>query len=83
MPIFGENIIVTLKMRNNFCYPLKMVIFPILLFTLFSLSSLRARKSDNYRDSDNFRERAIKNKQRTDTKKDAKRIKSDNFTRSN
>ena len=29
------------------------------------------------------RERAIKKKQRTDTKKDAKRIKSDNFTRSN
>ena len=38
------------------------------------LSPLRARKSNN------FRERA---KQRTDTKKDAKRIKSDNFTRSN
>ena len=26
----GENIIATIKMRNNFCYPLKMVIFPIL-----------------------------------------------------
>ena len=25
-----ENIIVTIKMRNNFCYPLIMVIFPIL-----------------------------------------------------
>ena len=41
-----------------------------------------AFKSDNYRyrdswKSDNFRERAIKKKQRTDTKKDAKRIKSD------
>ena len=24
-----ENIIATIKMRNNFCYPLKMVIFPI------------------------------------------------------
>ena len=23
----GENIIATIKMRNNFCYPLKMVIF--------------------------------------------------------
>ena len=26
----GENIIATTKMRNNFCYRLKMVIFPIL-----------------------------------------------------
>ena len=26
-----ENIIATIKMRNNFCYPLEMVIFPILL----------------------------------------------------
>ena len=26
----GENIIANIKMRNNFCYPLKMVIFPIL-----------------------------------------------------
>ena len=55
----GENIIATTKMRNNFCYPLKMVIIQI------SLSPLRARKSDNYRyrdcwKSDNFRERAIK-----------------------
>ena len=32
--------------------------------------------------SDNFRKRAIKKKQRTDTKKDGKRIKIDNFTRS-
>jgi hypothetical protein len=44
---------------------------------IFALLPLRARKSDN------FRERAIKKKQRTDTKKAAKRIKSDNFTRSN
>ena len=41
--------------------------------------------SDNYRyrdswKSDNFRKRAIKN---TDTKMDANKIKSDNFTRSN
>ena len=39
-----------------------------------------------YRDScksDNFRKREIKKKQRTDTKKNAKRIKSDNFTRGN
>ena len=46
---------------------------------------LRARKSDINRfcdswESDNFRE---KKKQRTDTKKDAKKIQSDNFTRSN
>ena len=27
----GENIIATIKMQNNFCYPFKMVIFPILL----------------------------------------------------
>jgi hypothetical protein len=53
------------------------------------LSPLRARKSDNYGNRDlskryNFKERAIKKKkQRTDTKKDAKRIKSDNFTRGN
>ena len=25
-----ENIIATIKMRNNFCYPLEMIIFPIL-----------------------------------------------------
>ena len=56
---------------------------------IFSLSPLRARKNDNYhyRDSwncDNFREISIKKKkQRTDTKKDAKRIRSDNFTWSN
>ena len=51
------------------------------LSAIFSLSPLRARKSDNYRwKSDNIRERGpSKKKQRTDTKKDAKR-KSDNFT---
>ena len=26
----GENIIATIKMRNNFCYPSIMVMFPIL-----------------------------------------------------
>ena len=26
----GENIIATIKMRDTFCYPLKMIIFPIL-----------------------------------------------------
>ena len=33
--------------------------------------------------SDNFRRKPSKKKQRTDSKKDAKRIKSDNFTRNN
>ena len=28
----GENIIATTKTPNNFCYPLKMVIFPILRY---------------------------------------------------
>ena len=41
-----------------------------------SISPLRARKSD-------FIKEAIKKKQKTNTKKDAKRIISDNFTRSN
>ena len=55
---------------------------------ILSLSPLRVRKSNNYRyrDSwkiDNFNNEVIIKKQRTDTKKDAKRIKSDNFTRSN
>ena len=40
-------------------------------------------KNGNSWKSDNFREIAIKKKQRTDTKKDANKIKSDNFTRSN
>jgi hypothetical protein len=35
------------------------------------------------RNSDNFRKKPSKKKPRTNTKKDAKRIKSDNFTRSN
>ena len=29
-----ENIIATIKLQNNFCYPLKMVIYPISLFQL-------------------------------------------------
>ena len=41
------------------------------------LSPLSARKSDN------FRNEPSKKKKRTDTKKDAKRFKSDNFTRGN
>ena len=44
---------------------------------------LRARKSDNYRYRDNFRKEAIKKEAKTDTKNYAKRIKNDDFTRSN
>ena len=49
-----------------------------------NFSNIAIAKSDNYRyrdgwKSNNFREPS-KKKQRTDTKKDAKRIKSDNFT---
>jgi len=52
------------------------------------LSSLRARKSDNYHYAIVGRVIILqgepsKKEQRTDTNKDAKRIKSDNFTRSN
>ena len=43
----------------------------------FSLLPLSVRKSDN------FRERAIKKEAKNLTKKDAKRIKSDNFRRGN
>ena len=47
---------------------------------IFSLLPLRTRKSENFRE----REREpSKKKQRTDTKKDAKKIRSDNFTRNN
>ena len=35
-----ENIIATIKMRNNFCYPLKMVIFQILLQFLYEFCRL-------------------------------------------
>ena len=51
---------------------------------IFSLSPLIARK--DYRDSlqsDNFRESNQEKKQRTDTINEAKKIKSDNFTRGN
>jgi len=44
---------------------------------------LRARKSNNYQRAITFEGKPSKKKQRTDTKKDSKRIKSDNFTRSN
>ena len=53
---------------------------------IFSLSPLIARKSDNYRvaiEARNLERKPSKKKRRTDTKKDAKRLKSDNFTRSN
>ena len=37
----GENIIATIKMRNNFCYPLKMIIFSAILdFSLLQKLSL-------------------------------------------
>ena len=69
----GENIIATIKMRNNFCYP------------LINFSNIAvARKSDAIVGLAITLERKLsKKKQRTDTKKDAKRIKSDNFTRRN
>jgi hypothetical protein len=55
---------------------------------IFLLLPLRARKSENYRyrhswKSDNLQREPSKEWQRIDTNKDAKRIKSDNFTRSN
>ena len=34
----GENIIATIKMRNNFCYPFKMVIFRYRNIELFSIA---------------------------------------------
>ena len=67
--------------------PLKYEIKTAIVTVNFSLSSLRAKLSNNncYRDSwksDIFRERApSKKKQRTYTKNDAKMIKCDNFTR--
>ena len=35
----GKNIIATINMRNNFCYPLKMAIFPIFYCSPFSYYS--------------------------------------------
>ena len=35
-----ENIIATIKMRNNFCYPLKMVIAPHLVVALNLFASI-------------------------------------------
>ena len=60
----GENIIITIKMRNNFYYPLKMVIFPIFRFCMsfedwYMLSFLYcfpySYHSSNYCDSNSFR----------------------------
>ena len=70
---------------SNYCDSKICRSFTLLKALAKSNGILFARKSDNYRyrdrwKSDNFRERAIKaKKQRTDTKKDAKRIKSDNL----
>jgi hypothetical protein len=50
---------------------------------IFSLSPLRARKSKIVGRAITLEREPSKKKQRTDTKKDAKRIKSDNFTKSN
>ena len=47
------------------------------------LLPIRARKSDNYRYRYSWKSDNFKKKQRTDIKKAANRIKSDNFTRSN
>jgi hypothetical protein len=41
---------------------------------IFSLSPLRARKSDNYGRAISLERKLSKKKKRTDTKKDAKRI---------
>ena len=49
---------------------------------ILSLSPLRAKKSDKGR-AKTLERKPLKKKQRTYIKKDAKRIKSDNFTRSN
>ena len=37
MNTVGENIIVTIKMQNNFCYPLKLKFFPIITLILFRI----------------------------------------------
>ena len=49
---------------------------------IFAIAFKSEKKRYSWK-SDNFRERAIKKEARTDTKKVAKMIKSDNFTRSN
>ena len=60
-------------MRANFCYTSKMLIFPI---SVISISNIVGRVLTLER-------KPSKKKQRTDIKKDAKRIKSDNFTKGN
>ena len=74
-----------------YCFPYSCRSFTLLKAFAKSNGNLIAIafKSDNnyrYRDSlksDNLERKQSKNKQRTDTIKDAKRIKSDNFTRGN
>ena len=60
-------------MRNNFWYPLKMVIFQYRTCFPFSY------RSSNFAKSDNFRESNREKKKRTDRMKEAKKIKSENF----
>ena len=36
----GENIIATTKIRNNFCYPLRMVMFSIIAIAILNFSQL-------------------------------------------
>ena len=123
----SKNKIATIKMRNNFCYPLKMAILDFSLLLYFCMSFVDgfmasflycfpySYRSSNYCDSNScrfftllkalaksngnlfaiaFKSKIVgraktlerepsKKKQKTDTKKYAKRIKIDNFTRSN
>ena len=83
-----ENIIATIKMRNNFCYLSKMVIIPILLsqYWNFLYCSPFSYRSSNFAivgRAITLEKEPSKKKQRPDTKKDAKRIEINNFTRSN
>jgi hypothetical protein len=84
----GEHIIATTKIRNIYG-AIQSFIFPILAFLYCSPFSYR---SSNFaiakvvaivRREITLERKPSKKKQRTDTKKDAKMIKSDNFTRNN
>ena len=72
-----ENIIATIKMRNNFCYPLKLVIFPILLsqywtFLVIALPTLRYRNIE-------IQKRSHEPIYKTHTKIEAKRLRAKTF----